>query len=388
MKIGDFTDIRYYKVGMSDNGPTILMTGATGFLGNFILRDLLNRRRRVVALLRSPFDENRRRLVSQLAQIGLDAEQTLKAGQLSLIEGSLPDSLPRPTWGRTDAILSNAASLELFATGNGNPYLTNVSGAEAIIRWADEQSVQDIHTVSTAYTCGWNDGCIRETFHDPQPEFQTDYERSKWQAESLFQRWSQQTGHTLTVYRPSLLVGDSKTGYTTQFGGFYQFARMVSALKERYRDPNNGDITHIPLRIPGRPEDVQNVVPVDFVSRIIAEVVSKSEFHGRIYHLTNPEPPTNDLMKRCYEDYFGLEGGYFTDADEVVNQCTSAESMLWDHYHLVTPRVVHTPRFDTSNMRQVMEAIDISFPLLDRDRIFMLFDWAATRNWGRSSSSK
>jgi len=373
---------------MRDDPRTTLMTGATGFLGSFVLRDLLSRGHRVVAMLRAPLDKSRGRLFTLLGQLDLDAKRCLESGQLSLIEGALPDHLPEPTWGRTDDIVHNAASLDLFANGNGDPFHTNVNGTEALIRWADAHGVRDIHTVSTAYTCGWNDGCIREDFHHPEPEFQTDYERSKWQAESLFRQWSQGPGRTLTVFRPSFLVGDSRTGYTTQFGGFYQFARLVSVLKQRYRDPNNGDITHIPLRIPGRPEDVQNVVPVDFVSRVIAEVVLNPAFHGRIYHLTNPEPPTNDMMKRCYEDYFGLEGGYFAEADEVVGKCTPAESLLWDQYHLLTPRVVHTPRFDTSNTRRVMEAIDLSFPILDRDRIFMLFDWAAAGGWGRGGNGK
>ena len=373
---------------MRDDPCTTLMTGATGFLGSFVLRDLLSRGHRVVAMLRSPLGESRRRLLDLLGKLGLDAERYLETGQLSLAEGSLPDHLPEPVWGRTDDILHNAASLELFANGNGDPFRTNVTGAEALIRWAGDHGVRDIHTVSTAYTCGWNDGCIGEIFHSPEPEFQTDYERSKWQAESLFRQWSQGLGHTLTVFRPSLLIGDSRTGYTTQFGGFYQFARMVSMLKQRYRDPHNGDMTYIPLRIPGRPEDVQNVVPVDFVSRMIVEVVLNPAFHGRIYHLTNPEPPTNDMMKQCYEDYFGLEGGYFADADEVVGKCTLPESLLWDQYHPLTPRVAHTPRFDTSNTRRVMEAIKLSFPILDRDRILMLFDWAAARGWRRGSNER
>ena len=181
------------------------------------------------------------------------------------------------------------------------------------------------------------------------------------------------------------MVGDSQTGYTTQFAGFYQFARLVGVLKERFFDPNNGKSTYIPLRIPGKPEDVQNVVPVDFVARMIAEIVLKPQYHGRIYHLTNPEPPTNDLMKRCYEDYFGLHGGSFAEPQEVVGKCTAAESLLWDQYNLLTPRVVHTPRFDTSNTQNVMKEVGVAFPHLTRERILMLFDWAANRNWGRSN---
>src|SRR5262249_45727696 len=149
----------------------------------------------------------------------------------------------------------------------------------------------------------------------------------------------------------------------------YQFARLVSVLKNQFHSTNNGAKTYIPLRIPGRPDDRQNIVPVDFAGELIAEIVTRPSFHGRIYHLTNPVPPTNDMMKRVYEDYFGLHGGYFADPSEVIGQCSAAESLLWDQYNLLTPRVVHTPMFDVANTREVMQAADIHFPELSKDRI-------------------
>lgn len=370
----------------SSRPETILFTGATGFLGHYILRDLLTRGVRIVAVLRPPLDQAKARLETMLAAIGLPVEQYLSNGSLLLVPGSLPDTLPEPDWGRTDAILNCAASLSLFANGDGEPFNTNVSGTEALAEWAIRHNVIRIHAVSTAYTCGWLQGAIPERFHDPPPEFQTDYERSKWQAEAVLEEWSSWIGHSLTLYRPSFLVGDSTTGHTTQFAGFYQFARLVGALKERYASKNNGTRTYIPLRIPGRPDDRQNIVPVDFVSRVIAEVVTRPRFHGRIYHLTNPEPPTNDMMKRCYEDYFGLHGGFFAPPDEVLGKCNQAESLLWDQYHLITPRVVHNPQFIMDNTREVMQAAGISFPTLHPERIFMLFDYAARKGWGRGSN--
>jgi len=369
---------------------TTLITGATGFLGVYVLRDLLDRGHRIVALLRPPMDAARRRIEELLGAIGCDGKAAIARGRLLLVEGVLPGRLPEPTWGRTDRILHNAASLELFTNGDpqGDPFRTNVRGTRAILDWADAHNVREMFTVSTAYTCGWNDGLIAERFHDPQPAFQTDYEKTKWLAERFCQEWADRPERTLTVFRPSFLVGDSQTGFTTQFAGFYQFARLVGVLKERYRDSANGDRTYIPLRIPGRPGDVQNVVPVDYVARMIAEIVGEPRFHGRIYHLTNPDPPTNDLMKRCYEEFFSLYGGFFADPGDVVGKCTEAESLLWDQYHLLTPRVVHTPRFDTTNARRVHEAVGLHFPVLDRSRILMLLDWAARQNWGRSNGRK
>ncbi len=369
-----------------DQSSPILMTGATGFLGHYVLRDLLQQGQAVVAVLRAPLAESTARLRTMMGQIQLDITDALDRGQLQLVEGSIPDDLPEPAWGPTRAVLNCAASLQLFSNGNGDPFKTNVEGTQAILRWAERHQVDTLHAVSTAYTCGWNSGTIREEFHTPAPDFQTDYERSKWTAESLLQEWGQSPGRTLTVYRPSFLIGDSATGYTTQFAGFYQFARLVSVLKNQFHDSSNGKSTYIPLRIPGRPDDPQNIVPVDFVSRVIAEVIMRPGFHGRIYHLTNPVPPTNDMMKRCYEDYFGLHGGYFADPSEVVGKCSLAESLLWDQYQLLTPRVVHNPHFDVSNTREVMQAAQIRFPELDSRRIFKMFDYAAAQNWGRRTN--
>jgi len=366
---------------------TILMTGATGFLGQYVLRDLLRGGHRVQVMVRPPSGKSSQRLCGMLNEIGLEVKSCMDTGQMVLVEGALPDRIPDSHWGRTDAIVNCAASLGLFANGNGDPFTTNTVGTEALIEWARRHGVRGFHAISTAYTCGWNAGVIKEEFHDPEPAFQTDYEKSKWLAEGLLKQWGQEAGNTLTVFRPSFLVGDSETGYTTQFAGFYQFARLVSVLKQQYRTSDNGESTYIPLRIPGRPEDRQNVVSVNYVSRVIAEVITRPPFHGRIYHLTNPEPPTNDMMKRCYEQYFGLHGGYFADPEEVIGKCSQAESILWDQYHPWTQRVVHTPQFDTSNTQSIVEAAGITFPVLDQERISMLFDYAAARGWGRSNST-
>lgn len=362
---------------------TYFMTGATGFLGQFILRDLLVRQQRIIAMLRPPVAESTQRLCSQMQDMGTDVRAYLDNGQLVPVEGSLPDGLPACDWGHTDAVIHCAATLQLFANGNGEPFTTNTAGTQAVLAWATRYGIRRVHAVSTAYTCGWNSGTIPEQYHQPEPQFQTDYEKSKWLAEELLADWASAPRNILTVCRPSFLIGDSQTGYTCQYAGFYQFARLVSVLKRQYHDPGNGDRTYIPLRIPGRPDDRQNIVPVDFASRMTAEIILNPRFHGRVYHLTNPQGPTNDMMKRCYEDYFGLYGGYFADPQEVIGKCSQAESLLWDQYHLLTPRVVHTPHFDVSNTREVMAATQVEFPPLTPEHIFMLFDFAAARDWGR-----
>ena len=331
---------------MEEHQPTTLLTGATGFLGQFLLRDLLRRKRRVVALLRAPLQDSRIRLSGLMRQLDLDVDDYVQTGQLLLREGSLPEDLPDGQWGPTDDIVACAASLQLYSNGNGEPFRTNVEGTTVLIEWARRHHVHRLHAVSTAYVCGTKTQRVMEKFHDRPPSFQTQYEESKWIAERHLAEWGRENGNVLTVLRPSFLVGDSTTGYTTQFGGFYQFARLVSLMKSECGNGSNGDISHIPHRIPGRPQDpIQNFVPVDYAARMIAEVVLNPDYHGRIYHLTDPAPPCWDDFKKWMETYFGITGGFFVDGngngDGVLVDKSAAESLLWEKYDLLVPRIRH-----------------------------------------------
>jgi len=378
---------------MEEHQPTTLLTGATGFLGQFILRDLLQRKRRVVALLRAPIQDTRLRLAGLLRQLDVELDDYVKTGQLILREGSLPEDLPDGHWGPTDDILACAASLQLFSNGNGEPFKTNVEGTAVLLDWARRHGVHRMHAVSTAYVCGTKTQRVMEQFHDRPPSFQTQYEESKWIAEGSLVEWGRESGNVLTVLRPSFLVGDSTTGYTTQFGGFYQFARLISLMKSECGAGANSDVAHIPHRIPGRPEDpIQNFVPVDYAARVIAEVALNPQYHGRIYHLTDPAPPCWDDFKKWMESYFGITGGFFVDGDSDVDgglaDKSAAESLLWEKYDLLVPRIRHQPCFDDSNTRQVREAAGVSFPAFSTERINTFLNYAVSQRWGQKANRR
>lgn len=363
--------------------PTTFLTGATGFLGQFLLRELLQRGRRVVVLLRPPAGDALRRLTALMHPLGVELERRIAAGDVVTVTGAIPDALPTPDWGRTDDVVHSAACLQLFQNGNAEPWKTNVDGVRALLAWADQHSIQRIHAVSTAYVCGMNGDCIREVLHDEPVGFQTDYERSKWQAERILATWAAAApGRSLTIYRPSFVVGDSDTGYTTQFGGFYQLARMVGMLKNHGQN-GHGDDYYVALRIPLNPEARHNVVPVDFAARLIAAAVVDESTHGRIYHVVDPAPPTNDFWKSCFEEYFHLHGGYFVDSRHSNGAQSEAEAMLWEQLDVLVPRLRHTPAFDTTHAQALMRKAGLQYPALDRKRALRLLDYAARSGWGK-----
>lgn len=371
---------------MNDGVKTTLMTGSSGFLGHFVLRDLLRRGRRVVALLRPPLGRTTRQLESLLKQLDFELKPFINSDQLLIIKGTLPDDLPSQSWGHTDDILSCAASLQLFSNGNQEPFKTNVAGTDALLEWARRYDVRNIFAVSTAYVCGSYLEAVKEVFHHPCPEFLTEYERSKWMAETRLVDWAGESGNTLTVLRPSVLVGDSTTGYTTQFGGFYQFARLMSILRNQYADQNGSGRVHVPLRLPGRPHDPHNFVPVDYAAQIIGEVVCNPHRHGRIYHLTDPQPPTNEQIKQWLEDYFQISGGYFVESDQSHREPVLDEPQLGEDAEVLIKRIAHNPRFDQENTRALMREVGMSFPILTRKRFFSLLDYAVRQRWGQRAT--
>ena len=363
------------------------MTGSSGFLGHFVLRELLQRGRRVVAMLRPPLGRTTLQLEALLKKLDFDLKPYIESDQLNMVEGALPDDLPSPSWGQTDEILSCAASLQLFANGNQEPFKTNVAGTDALLDWARRNDVRNIFAVSTAYVCGSYLEAVKEVFHQPCPEFLTEYERSKWLAESRLVDWASDRDNTLTVLRPSFLVGDSTTGYTTQFGGFYQFARLMSILRTQYASRNGNGRVHVPLKLPGRPHDPHNFVPVDYAAQIIGEVVCNLQRHGRIYHLTDPRPPTNEQIKLWLEDYFQISGGHFVSPDQSAKQQPVAgEPQLGDDADVLIKRIAHNPRFHQENTNALMRDVGMSFPTLTRERFFALLDYAARQRWGQRAT--
>ena len=371
-----------------DPRPTTLLTGATGFLGQFLLRDLLKKGRRVIALVRSEPADGLRRVADLLRPLGVNVDEAVRAGNLLVVSGGLPGRLPEPDWGQTDEIVHCAASLQLFQNGDLDPFQTNVDGTRALLDWADQNGVTRFHAVSSAYVCGMNTGLIYESFHEPEPSFQTDYERSKWLGERELARWAERPGRVLTVYRPSFVVGETNSGYTTQYFGFYQLARLVSMLKQCNGHSPNGDDTYVSVRIPLQPDRCHNLVPVDFASRLICEAVANPALHGRIYHICDPRPPNNDFWKRCFEECFHLHGGYFVDPRAGGGARSAEEAMLWDQLDVLVPRLHHTPQFDQRNTTEIMRSANLSYPAFNHDRVRRLLDYAVSTGWGKKQSTR
>jgi thioester reductase-like protein len=152
----------------------------------------------------------------------------------------------------------------------------NLHGTRNVVRFlADCPRLDRLHYVSTCYVSGTATGVFRETDLDVGQSFKNHYEETKFLAEMEAAR----SGLPVTTYRPSIVVGDSRTGETGKFDGPY------FTLTAMERIPSPGIFFKI-----GSGLSPANLVPVDFVTEALARLSVSPESRGRTYHLADPHP--------------------------------------------------------------------------------------------------
>jgi thioester reductase-like protein len=252
----------------------LLLTGATGFVGMEVLARFLERSDdHVVALVRADDDEHAAaRLRATLEGACLDAgahedRVTALAGDLTaprLGLGERWDELAQ----RVGAIVHGAASVA-FDLSLEESRRINVEGTRRMLELAHAcPGLTRFTYVSTAYVAGDRRGTVYED--DPGGgRFRNPYERTKHEAERLVAACREDM--EVTIVRPSIVVGDHRTGWTAAFNVLYTPLRAFEAGV-------------IPV-VPARRRSPVDVVPVDYVADAVHALAEAPEAAGQTFHV-------------------------------------------------------------------------------------------------------
>lgn len=362
----------------------VLLTGATGFLGHYVLAELLRRGFRCVVLFRPPIETSIGRLANLLEELGIDAERRVADGTIEPVEGNLPDALPPIPVPPSTVLIHAAAATTFKRNASGDPWHTNVDGTRAVLQWASHLGLRRLHLVSSAYTCGRASEPVVEAFNANPVAFHNDYEQSKWESERLCVDWALRTGNEITIHRPSIIVGAFDSGRATKFGGIYLSARATELLDCMHRDRTQAERQAISLRIVGRPLDRQNIVSVDYVAKMIVASVTTSEGRENVYHLVHPDPPSNLQIKQALERYFHIGGGRFIPPEELAHHdLTDLEQNFYNAVKPITHYFVDAPTFKRANAANLEHRAGITCPRYDAPSIGRLVQYAQSASWGR-----
>jgi thioester reductase-like protein len=360
-----------------------LLTGVTGLVGRYLVRDLLLAGVPLALLVRpSRRASARQRVDAALAywedQLGRTLPRpVVLEGDISEPDLGLDARTLRWVAERCDSLLHNAASLQFVSTGpESEPWRSNIHGTRNVLDVCEQAGIRKFHHVSTAYVCGLREGRILESELDVGQTLSNDYEQSKVDAEKMVR------GSTfldeVTVYRPAIITGDSKTGYTTTYHGFYAPVQLVWTIAQSLDADATGHREAVG-RFPLHGYETKNLVPVEWVSAVMAHIFTHPEHHGKTYHLT----PRHKVPARLWGDVLEEACRFYSVRFEVdqpdAHELTERERTFRELIGVYATYWRDDPTFDSTNTQTACPHLPC--PHMDRDTLLMMARWAIESNF-------
>jgi len=352
-----------------------LLTGATGLLGNYLLRDLLLRDVPVAVLVRP----NRKQTARQRIEAALcawDAELGKSLPRPVVLEGDIaqPDlglDAVNIRWAAEycSVVIHNAASLTFHSTSKeGEPWRSNMGGTRNVLDFCRSTGVRKFHHVSTAYVAGLRQGKVLESELDVGQQFSNDYECSKLQSETMVREAD--FLDEPTVFRPGIIIGDSQTGMTTTYHGYYAALQLCHTLVKALPMNETGLVGGEKTRLTLSGNETKYLVPVDWVSAVMAHVITHAMWHGKTYHLTPKHPVTVRLIRDVLEQSAGFYGATFCGSGEQPVNPSESEMLFYEHIRVYNSYWKMDPEFDTTTTETA--APHLPCPHVDRDMLVKL----------------
>lgn len=359
----------------------ILLTGATGLLGRFLMRDLLSKGLPLAVLARSRNQQTATERINEVLAKGLpvpfpaDLRPVVIEGSIAGDEGTLVIAEADRKWiaEHVTSVVNSAASLEFeHSLRTNEPFRTNVEGTRALVNFSQSMNIQEFHHVSTAYICGDRKGKIFESELDCGQISRNAYEQSKLTAELLVSK-SKVNFKTVTIYRPSIIVGDHVWGFTNTFHGFYLPLKILRTILQYATTPI--DAVGFWSSLGMTATDSKNLVPVDWVSAAITRIVSSPMHHGQTFHLTNWQPTSVELI-----------GEVFTETLTDLQRKNSTYDEALDLFSAFAEQMApyraywsHDPEFDQHNLLAALP--DLPSPTLSRRTLLRLSRFAINQGF-------
>ena len=364
-----------------------LLTGATGLVGRYLVRDLLLSKVRLAVLVRPGKKQTAHERIESVLQHW---------------ENELGESLPRPIvltgdvnqadlglseadvqWlsENCDHVIHNAAVLTFQGGREQEPWRTNYHGTSNVIELAKRIQAGNWHYVSTAYVCGRRNGVISEDELKGEHGFRNDYEESKFESETMIRKAAEGVAK-LTVYRPAVIIGDSKTGFTTSYHGLFLYLRLIATLVPGQPRDENG-VIQTPVSLPISGDEPRNLVPVDWVSAAITQLFLQQAAHGRTFHLAPEKRTTSrEIIDYCYE-YFNTSGVVYAGEDsseEAEVEPNRFHEIFVENSRAYEAYYTEDPTFDRSNLQS---HLDLPCPEVDCEMIHRFIEFGTGDQWGK-----
>lgn len=346
------------------NPTSVLITGATGFLGAYLVRELLDTTQaEILCLVRADNDaDGLRRIRANLETYGLWRD----GDERRLLP--LPGDLSSPLLGMDAATFDAVAQRAEVIFHNGGqvnflaPYehleAANVQGTCEVLRLATRTRIKPVHLVSTLgvyVTDRYLDTCVRESDPPPHAEGQQGgYNQSKWVGEQLALR-ARERGLPVAIYRPARITGDAHAGVSNVGDYFNAWIRGCVQLG----------------MAPRVPDESFDMTPVDHVGRAIVRLaLGAGDANGNFHFFNAHRMPVADVVAALRDAGHALEEVPYLQWRAALQAATaqSRENALAPFAGMFPESYdAREPEFDCSATARAIEPFGLICPPADRD---------------------
>ncbi len=387
----------------SEKKSCFLITGATGFLGSHLFTALCEKGYHVTLLCRPTKSMTAHaRVEAILAWFGKTMGYY---PNLSVIEGYID----RPEFGMTrtafiqlsaqfDELIHCASNTDFAERNRAVVETSNIQAFRKVLAFAVVSRCVFFHYISTAYVAGIARG---ECFEDLScnTAFNNVYEETKNSAEHIASTICKKHGIRLSIYRPSIVYGDSQTGRSRKFNALYFPVKTITFLREivekdlterggvRARgmgvDVLGDGRVRMPIRMPGRANGTINLIPVDYFTAAAIALIEE-DLRGGIHHIINGTPNSLQDLIEFTSIFVNIVGLTLVNEDQLASNKKNALEELFESYiAFYLPYMADLRIFTSENTTPILQKKMISCPPLTYDVFERCMRYAVDTEWGK-----
>ncbi|TDM02122.1 NAD-dependent epimerase/dehydratase family protein [Macrococcus hajekii] len=331
----------------------IFLTGATGFVGAQLIHQLAqNPEHHLYILYRD--EAKKQKLISELPNASLHFVQGDITSENCGVDFS-HHHLPQ-----MDYFYHLAALVKFDEELRQQLFEINLEGTRHALALAQVLNTKHFLYVSTAYTVGQNEQA-KEELHPLSTPVNNPYEESKLQAEHVVM----QAPMKKSILRPAIIIGDSVTGAADSKFTLYGFMKALKVFRRKI----SRSVTSQQFRLFGHDNGTSNLVPVDYVVRVLGHALQAED--GKIYHITNSAPPHNMEILSIIKKYLNFD--QLTVAPESERATITDEEKILNSYIAVfDPYFKKSVVFEDNNTAELLKLFGESTLTLSRSQLDMI----------------